>query len=268
MKKRSALLLFLLIPLSGTTGCDRDDPPAVDPPVADQPVDPPVDPPADDPLPNYTAEPGANPFLLGKVWQLEGILDLESNTLTKLATADNAGSYSICFDSDSTATGRILNTEMQVGLSRPFFQLSGSGEENEEAKTFARLASGITGCEYYSFEDTLMRFYNEDYKTCLVFKFRGVRDKTGVMTYFSLYGSQSGRWTIRDAGDGGARVILYDGGDEYIPEDIPDSFKQPGLKVKFSGDVTPTPYIEIGEARLGSTESFYLINISSLEELP
>jgi hypothetical protein len=240
MKKEKALLLFLLISLSGITGCDRND--------------------RDVPTPRYTEEPGANPFLLGKVWQLEGILDLESNTLTKLATADNAGSYSIRFDSDSTATGKILNTEMQVSLSRPFFQLSGSGEENGDAQLFARLASGITGCEYYSFEDSLMRFYNGDNKTCLVFKFRSVRDKTGTMTYSPQSGSQPERWTIRDNSNGGARVILYDGGDEYIPEDIPDSFKQPGLKVKFSGDVTKSPYI--------SLVTCYFIDLSSLSEVP
>ncbi|MDR2388525.1 MAG: hypothetical protein LBD89_01900 [Tannerellaceae bacterium] len=211
--------------------------------------------------PLYTAEPGKVPFLLGKVWELEGILDLTAQTLTTLTVATPAGSYSLCFDSDSTANGKILDTEMKLSLSRPFFQLSGAKEENEEAQRFVRIASGIIGCEYHSFEDSLMRFYNEDYRTCLVFRFKSVRDKTGVMTYTTPpYASQPGRWTIRDDSDGGFRVVLYDGGDEYIPEDLPDEFKKEGLRVKFSGEVTRPPRMAL--------VTYYFINLSSVNKLP
>jgi hypothetical protein len=250
-KKRingKALLLLILFPLVGMMGCNEMDP-------------------SDDSsfftgdekdlLPedaDYTAEPGATPFLAGKIWQLDGILDLKTNTIRKLTLA-GADSYSMRFDSDSTAAGKIIDTEMQVGLSRPFFRFKGTKESSPEAQLFAEIASGITGCDYRSFEDSLMRFYNKDNKTCLVFKFKGVRDKTGTMVYQSL-GSQTteeGEWRISSHSE--TRVILYDGGEYYLPEDIPDNFKQVGLEVKFSGDVTQT-YRRI--------EMLYSINLFTL----
>ncbi|MDR2810519.1 MAG: hypothetical protein LBB84_08220 [Tannerellaceae bacterium] len=274
MKTEKALLLFILILLFGATGCDGNDPPVVEPPVVppvgqliDPLVNPPVNPSGNTP-PQFTAEPGEEMFLMGKVWKLDGILDLETHTLKKLTSGDNADSYSMLFNSDSTATGKILNTEMTVSLSRPFFHLSETEEENEEAQLFARIASKIIGCEYF-LEDSVMKFYNEDNKTCLVFKIKSVRDKTGTLYYYSpSFVTSSGRWVIRDNSNGGAKGQLIDGGDVYIPEDIPDNFKQTGVKVKFSGDVRQTPFIEIDTFRIGSTESYYLINLTSLEEIP
>ncbi|MDR1403599.1 MAG: hypothetical protein LBJ60_07870 [Tannerellaceae bacterium] len=270
MKKgKTPLFLIPVLLLSGTTGCGGNDPyPVISPVSTTEPKELPVvnDPPPDSP-PLYTTEPKKVPFLFGKVWQLDGILDMETNSVRKLAPGDHADGYSMLFNSDSTATGKILDTEIQVSLSRPFFRLSEAKEENGEAQLFARIASGIIGCEHVP-GDSLMKFYNEDYKTCLVFKLKSVLDKTGSMYYFFTNRPQQGRWTIHgDANGNGNGGVLYDGGELYIPEDIPDSFKKQGMKVKFNGDVQKTPYIEVGTDRFISTESFYLINLSSLDEL-
>lgn len=250
MKKRKTnFLLFILMVLSGITGCD------------DLMVSGLVD--VDDPSIRYRKEPGSEPFLKGKLWQLDGILDIETNTLTKLATV-HGDSYSMLFNSDSTATGKILNTEMQVGLARPFFSLSKAKEDNAEAQLFAQIASGISGCEYF-FEDSLMQFYHKDNRTCLVFKFKSVLDKTGLIGYNDTLE----RWLIHDATPGGApKVILYDGGEDYFPEDIPDSLKRNGVQVQFSGNVKRVPCIETSTGCYGSTATYYVINLSSLKELP
>jgi hypothetical protein len=267
MKKKEingkALLLLILLPLLGAMGCNDIDPHPEDSPISTAVAGGDMD--GKDPLPEgafYTTEPGATPFLAGKIWQLDGILDLETNTVRKLTLA-KADSYSMRFDSDSTAVGKIIDTEMQVSLSRPFFRLTGAKEDDPEAQLFAEIASGITGCEYYSFEDSLMRFYNKDNKACLVFKFKGVRDKTGTMDYWPSYSYRDGEWTTeggewRISSHSETRIILYDGGEYYIPGDIPDNFKQSGLEVKFSGDITQTyRFVEI----------LYPINLFSLSKL-
>ncbi|MDR1259271.1 MAG: hypothetical protein LBK65_08360 [Tannerellaceae bacterium] len=265
-KKRisgKALPLLILLPLSAAMGCDEidqlPDGPSIFTAVTGGGVD------EKDPLPEdaiYTTEPGTTPFLAGKIWQLDGILDLETNTVRKLTPA-MADSYSMRFDSDSTATGKIIDAEMQVSLFRPFFRLTGVKENDPGAQLFAGIASGITGCEYLTFEDSLMRFYNKDNKTCLVFRFKGVSDKTGTMYYQPLHYYQDGEWTTGDGewrirSHSETRVILFDGGEYYIPNDIPDSFKQAGLEVKFSGDVTQAYRL---------IEILYPINLSSLSKL-
>ncbi|MDR2810518.1 MAG: hypothetical protein LBB84_08215 [Tannerellaceae bacterium] len=231
MKTEKILLLFLLIPLVGIIGCDQNDAP-----------------------PDVPTESVSALFLAGKVWQLDGILDLETNAVRKLETGDNAGIYSIHFQSNSTGSGKILNTEMLVSLSSPFFYLSEEKEKTEETQLFAQIAEGITRCEYH-FEDSLMRFYNEDLKTCLVFKFKSVRDKTGTI----FYEASHDRWIIR--GDSGAEAgtILIDSGEAYLSEDIPDNLKRNDIKVKFSGDITRIPPFPIFP--------HYSINLTSLEEL-
>ncbi|MDR1257803.1 MAG: hypothetical protein LBK65_00785 [Tannerellaceae bacterium] len=269
MKKLLILLTLFM------AGCITNDPPAINPPAINPPaIDPPtIDPPAFDPPafdpayedPSiYTANPSEAFFLPGKVFQLESILDIESNTVRELTTGDNPDSYSMLFNSDSTANGKIMNTEMQVSLFRPFFHLSGEQEDNEEAQLFAQIASGITGC-WYNFEGNVMKFYNKENKNCLVFKFKSVRDKTGSISYDSLLK----RWAIhgRDylTGEG---HIFYDSGDEYFPDDIPDELKKMGQMVKFSGDVTRVPCIETDRGCVATTISYYLISLSSLEKLP
>ena len=271
------LLFILLLPLLwGATGCDGGDTPPVEiPPVVPtepnpaEPEEPSPAPPAE-PTPRYTMEPGAQHFLKGKRWQLDGILDLETGTLQKLSADNDLNRYTMLFDSDSTAAGRIADTGMRVSLARPFFRLSEETESSEDGQRFARLASAITGCEYM-FEDTLMRFYHEDQRTCLVFRCKSVEEKTGLVAYytFTTPSLTEGRWIVVDRTDGGARGLLIDSGDWYFPgEDFPDRFKQQGLQVKFSGNVARMPYLGIGTVQISFTMSFYSINLSSLEELP
>jgi hypothetical protein len=240
--KKPLILLTLFI-----AGCNMNEPPAED---------------VDTRTPVYTMEPGAIPSITGKIWSLEGIYNLETDELKVLDRIDD-GRYSFAFDTDSTAGGEIVNSRMTVRLSRPFFSFSGKSEEIEEAKLFTRIASGISGCEYAG-QDAQLKFYNEDNKTCLIYKFTAVTNMIGSIYYDELLD----RWGIVYV-DNKSGIILYDGGDAFFTEaPFPEEFKVPDARVIFSGGVTPVKYLETVDGNyVQSTTLYYFITFCSLNFL-
>jgi hypothetical protein len=214
--------------------------------------------------PLHTNEPYAIPCMTGRMWYLEGIYNMVTEEMTPLNTGIEGDMYSLVFDTDSTAKGEIINSKIVVRLSAPFFTFVGKNEVTDEAKLFTQIASGISGCEYNEGGDRL-KFYNEDNKTCLVYKLAGVREMTGRITYLEI----ADEWGIVHWFNI-KNVILYDGGAEiFFPsEPLPDNFKIPGAEVVFNGrDVAYMKSIPIKDSpyMYSSTTLFYNITLTDLK---
>ncbi|MDR1343969.1 MAG: hypothetical protein LBJ39_01320 [Tannerellaceae bacterium] len=257
------LLILLTFFLAGCAG---------DPPVENQPVEvpptevPPENPPVENPTAEnpsvYTREPHAVYAITGRVWELEGIYNLLTNEMTTIDTGNDGEHYSIVFDTDSTAKGKVINSEIEVKLSAPFFTFYGEDEATEDAKLFTKIASTISGCEYIE-RDGLLKFYSEENNTCLVYKCTGVMGMKGRIVYFE----DANKWGIRPVGNI-VGIILYDFDDTFFPvEDIPDNFKTQGARVEISGNnAVKMEYLEVGnDLYMGAIGIFYHITLTDLK---
>jgi hypothetical protein len=243
MKKLSVLLLSVWF-VAGCTGGVPEEGGAIDAPVEEE-------------------GKILSPFsMAGNVWALEGIYNLETGDTTTLDTGSDGERYALVFDTNTTATGKGINSHISFRTASPFFTITGVSEENEEAKWFTQIASGISRCEYDDIGGRL-KFYSNDSQSCLVYKLAAVRNMTGYICYF-----REKKWGIYP----GASVegaVLNDGGFYFFPsEDLPDHLKTNGAKVEFSGNnLTLTETFQAGDDvyRAAAYEIYYYITLSSLK---
>jgi hypothetical protein len=258
--KQLLILLTLFV-----TGCTSD-PPVENPPVEDPPVEAPLDPLVEDPPAEYPSVymrgPHAVYAITGRLWELEGFYNLLTDEMTTIDTGNDGEHYSLVFDTDSTANGKVINSEVAVRLSVPFFTFYGEDEVTEDAKLFTKIASAILGCKYIE-RDGLLKFYSEENNTFLVYKCTGVRGMTGRIVYFE----NANKWGIRPDGNI-VGVVLNDFDDTFFPvEDIPDNFKIPGTRVEISGNnaVKMESLEVVNGVYMGAIGIFYHITLTDLK---
>jgi hypothetical protein len=156
-------LAFLALCLA--TGCGKDPEPKIPEVILPAP-EPPVEP---EPKPPVEAVPF--PPLEETQWKLVGIVDTLTGAVRDLEPKDSEWSYTLVFDSDSTARGKIVMNSFLLSLgNNRIMEVNPFYEEEPDAIFLSEfIMRGIYSYEYVE-EKTELRFFNEDKDQYLLYQ--------------------------------------------------------------------------------------------------